>query len=281
MRTCSLQAERDDRASMLGAHLAVAGQHQLEARAPVDEHGASPRPAAAGPSARTAGRRRPVAAPRARRPRRGVEGLVEAAVHDLDLGPVARCSTQRYSWLRPNELIADDEAGATDLLAEAERCGRVELFGAVHGEAVAAGRRARAPASPPRPSWCRNAREMWRRRRARSQRATAARLGEVDRGGRASERSDLRDMRSREREAAARKRTGARDRGSDGGTGSASAPPAARSGCALARRRRRVRESRRPSRATRCARTSTPCRSSARISRRMKLWLTFGYWLTR
>ena len=27
--------------------------------------------------------------------------------------------------------------------------------------------------------------------------------------------------------------------------------------------------------------TSMPCRSSARISRRMKLWLTVGYWLTR
>jgi hypothetical protein len=34
-----------------------------------------------------------------------------------------------------------------------------------------------------------------------------------------------------------------------------------------------------PREAMRC--TSTPWRSSARISRRMKLWLTFGYWLTR
>jgi hypothetical protein len=38
-----------------------------------------------------------------------MEGLLKAAVHDVDLGQSA-AGSQRSSWLRPNELIATTKA---------------------------------------------------------------------------------------------------------------------------------------------------------------------------
>ena len=91
-----------------------------------------------------------------------------------------RAVAQRKSWLRPNELIATTKAARAIFSPRRSASGLVELLRAVHREAVAAARRARAPASRPRPRWCRNAHADDVAPRRPQPAHEPARLGKID-----------------------------------------------------------------------------------------------------
>ena len=272
------QAEPIDQRLDLGAHLAVAGEHQLERPAGGDDAlGRFDQQQLALLLAQAADAHQPRRRLGPGR-RAAMEGLLEAAVHDLDLGPVG--GRQPAQQLAATERAdGDDEGRAPALLAEAERAGAVELLGAVDGEAV------------------RRAAELARQHRHLGRIGAEVRMQVIDPGGigplhqaagfgqvgEVMEQRAVRPAPHRRRQPerpgeAERPRRRHRQRRAEH---AAEAVLQQVAGALALGAVGGIRAMSSPQPRTAKRSTATPWRSSARISRRMKLWLTFGYWLTR
>ncbi len=200
-----------------------------------------------------------------------VEGMVEAAMHDMHLVPMRRLDPAKQLAAR-ERACADDERRTPDLLGETDRARPVKLVRTVNGHAVAcAGERARDHRDL---GEVRAEMRVIVAKRLRNRRATTQAHGTVD-PVKTSERADPAAILVASR----------RVLRNAPGRAIASATMAPSRPKTPSRRTKRVRSPSRtssgsasgpsqPRREIRC--TSTPCRSSARISRRMRLWLMAG-----